>query len=188
MITPGDLKDAVDAYRDYGWYAGIGIPVLAFVLYLAYRYVLHLRDKVQNYLTNVEQRIEKITDAWVKNGKVVDQSVLTDEMRQAVQEIREINQKFDDVFMCHVEDTKRLADEEIWKHCPIERCPNLSQVLTFLEQVNRELKEFATEAQESRVQTRSSISDISTRIDKFIDGLGSEILITIRELRLPRDK
>lgn len=106
-----------------------------------------------------------------------------DTIKTQVEPIHGIVKAFNDSQMDHILDTKKMADEELWKHCPVERCPNIQKVINFLEQISREIKEFSDTAKESRGATQASISDVSAKIDTFIHNLGGEFIATLRDLR-----
>lgn len=122
----------------------------------------------------------KLSSLFESHGTAVQK---IDSIERRSKEIYALVQSFSDNYQDHIYDTKRMADEELWKHCPVERCPNLQKVINFLEQISRELKDFADSAKDSRSTTQASITDVSEKIDKFINGLGSEFIMTLRDMR-----
>jgi hypothetical protein len=144
--------------------AGLPITITIIFGYLLFRYLI--APKFSALLESHDAALKKI-----------------DSMEGTTKEVHSLMLTLTDGYENHIEDTKRMADEELWKHCPIERCPNLQKVITFLETINRELKDFAESAKESKSATQDSIVEVSSKIDNFINGLGSEFIATLRDMR-----
>lgn len=143
-----------------------GLPLtLAFLFgYILFRYVI--LNKLKTLLSSHDVAVDKI-------DKITETATETNQI------VKSISSRYDE----HVAETRRALGDEPWRHCPVDRCPNLGKVINFLEQISREIKDFAEGAKESRNVTQGSIVDVSEKIDMFINSLGSEFIATLRDMR-----
>jgi len=145
-MTPADLKDMLEAIQAYGLFVTfVVIPGLALASLLAVRYVKSWAIRAYNLFEKIEKHAAQF------------QSMLA--------EIREVVGRFDGVFVKHVEDTERLASEEHWKSCQLDKCPYLLKFFNKLEGIAQETRDFAEAAKLSREQTRELISILMRRLD-----------------------
>ena len=88
-----------------------------------------------------------------------------------------INEVFDeDRDMCKqiIATNNHLANDEHWKHCPIDRCPNISVVRDALWRVEAEVLEFKKGAETSRQTTLEKVDSI----EKSMKGFANEFIST----------
>jgi hypothetical protein len=167
----------------FGLEKGTGIPegiwilvILVLVLLLIRRY----RRDMKAFQSQISESKDKLDTIHESSLASTDKRIIR---REELLDLLQTMSARDDAFAEHIKDTKKLASEEVWKHCPIDRCPNLSKIVNFLSEISTEIKTFTTSASQVRDQTQSTIINISSRIDRFIDGLGQEFLISLRSRR-----
>ena len=119
-------------------------------------------------MLHIEEQVTKLEKAWTQpNGNVVSHSACVTAVRECLDHVREIVTRFDAVFMEHHEISKRIANEDHWKNCELERCPQLHRLHSQLSQAIRVTEELAARADESRAQTREAIHVLMRRFDDF---------------------
>lgn len=67
----------------------------------------------------------------------------------------------------HLADSERVASEEHWKNCQVDKCPYLSKFFEELRDTRQIIEHFSGDAQTSRAETRTAIDTIMRRFDDF---------------------
>jgi hypothetical protein len=68
----------------------------------------------------------------------------------------------------HFNTTDKIASQEHWKNCPIEKCPNLHVLLYEVKELTSQMKEFKTQTEEYRSKNDISINSLVSRIDAML--------------------
>lgn len=162
------LIDFVNSFLQHGAVLTALLASLALLGISVLRYAKGIMHDLLTWMHRVEEQVTNLEKAWTApNGHLIDHSACFGGVRDCLDEIRAIAKRFDKVFMEHHEDTKRIAHEDHWKNCEIERCPQLLHIHTRLSEVIRITEDLAERAEESRAETREAINIYMRRFDDF---------------------
>ena len=147
-MTPVDMLDTFEAAHKYGTiFVFIVLPIVGVVLYLAYRQVKSWLDKQANLFEKLNSNCDIFTDM--------------------VEEIRGRAERVDGLIIKLSEDTERIASEEHWKSCTVDRCPYLQKFYSELKGATHLIQTFSDEARVSREGTKEAVNTMMKRIDDF---------------------
>ena len=66
---------------------------------------------------------------------------------------------------------ERLADEDHWKHCELEKCPHLHAVVNTIRDIKACANEFVATGHDSRQRTVDMITGIDQNVKAFANGI-----------------
>lgn len=168
MFYFGLILDYINATLNHGAGLTIFLTLIVILGIVACRYARSLVGRISEWMQHLEEQVAKLEKAWTPpNSDVVSHSACVTAVRECLDHVREIATRFDAVFMEHHEAAKRVANEDHWKNCELERCPQLHRIHSQLNEAIRITKELAARADESRAQTREAIHVLMRRFDDF---------------------
>ena len=159
QVSPGDVSDWIQWVEKYGPWGVFGLIVVGLIVLFAKKYVEGVYAKSLKCLNDLKANVEAIKS-------------VTDELKALEDEDR-------GAFRACVASLEIMSSEEHWHHCPIERCPNLTEISTRLDKLMDELQDFVREARASRDQTNSQIQALFN----VIKDLTHEIIAALRSRR-----
>jgi hypothetical protein len=164
----GLILDYINATLNHGVGVTLFLTLVVVLGIFACRFARSLVGRIAEWMEHLEEQVAKLEKAWtLPDGSVVSHSACVTAVTESLREMREIATRFDAVFMEHHEATKRIANEDHWKNCELERCPQLHRLHFQLNEANRMTEELAARADESRAQTREAMHVLMRRFDDF---------------------
>jgi hypothetical protein len=122
--------------------------------YLAGREIRDIWKQHNTVLGSVMRQEESIKDE-------ADTVIYRKELLLRLAQLQEIVTALQDNATTHYSDVERLASDEHWKNCQVDKCPNMPNIISNLKQNNERL----------------------TEIIEGLRGLTIEIIATLRTLR-----
>lgn len=119
----------------------------------------------------------KLLANWKEKFEATQASI--EQIKAAVEIIKTLSTEDREAFRTCVNSLETIASEEHWKNCPVAHCPNLTQILTRLNELMNELQNFVIEARSTRDQTQASIQSIFD----VVRELSIEIIAALRSQR-----
>lgn len=141
--TPTDMSDWWVFIKDYGTH---GIILFGLALLIIGAAGAYARQKIK--------RIMALVDSVELLVKTVDSATCEAKADRKL-------------FLEYAEIQRRLNSEDHWHHCPVDKCPHLGALRHGIEKITEDVREFSSQAQDSRDRTRQSIDTIMRRIDEF---------------------
>lgn len=185
MLNPVTMHDGLEIVSQHGlaWFVFVSVVCIVFLLA-----GLYIRDRwrgSKGFATRLGDQVDRLEKAWTgPNGKMLDQSACLTDAHTTLAEIRQIATRFDSVFMQHVKDTERVAQEDHWKNCPVEKCPHLQRFSDKIDGIAEDIADFAEEAKFSQESTQEAIGVIMRRFDDF----ASHALAALRNSKTDKSK
>lgn len=155
-----DLFDLYHIFRDHGASAILVLAVVAGLIFIAF---LFFRSKY---------------DSWSEKMERVDMNLLL--TREATDKLLSLLEETHADLHSMAESQKVIASEEHWKHCPLDRCPNLGRVNLKVDECLKVIEQFAQDGKNSRSETRAIVE----RIVEKQDALSNEIIAILRQIRV----
>jgi hypothetical protein len=73
----------------------------------------------------------------------------------------------------HYDEVKNLGKQEHWQNCPVNRCPNLGNIIGKLDHIIHIFDTWDSKAEDSRRSTGATLSDIQTQIRECSNSLNN---------------
>lgn len=167
-MIPG-LSDLAFVHERLGVWAAVALLLFGIIVYLAYRYVSRKTDDVKTLITRFDETLGLLRLSVVtEEGQVLNQEEQRMLLLKLLALLEEISEDLNSRIGRHMENVERLASEEHWKHCDIDRCANLSNIVRTMEQMRQYMNDFVEQGKEHRQVTLNMISDVFSRLDLFL--------------------
>lgn len=146
-----DMKTILETY---GIYATLAVCVVAVMSWITIKRIKKFIKDQLSLIACVEKSQKDYHDLVSKHEKIFE-------------DIKEIVKRFDYVFMQHVEDTERIASEEHWKFCQMDKCPYLQKYFEELRDQTQLINHFHENIKSSYKSMKESNSIMMRRLDDF---------------------
>ena len=182
-MAPG-ISDLAFLNELFGFWATVAAVLTGVIVYLGYRFISRKAQDVQRLLGRFDETLNLLRLSVVtEEGQILNQEEQRRMLLKLLGLVEEIREELNSKIGRHLENVDRLASEEHWKHCEIDRCVHLSNIVRILEQMREHMNNFVEQGKEHRHVTQTMISDVFSRLDLFL----VEVIKTTDMLRGGKD-
>ncbi len=167
-MIPG-ISDLAFLNERFGFWVTVSIVLVIVMTGVLYRFLSKKTDDFKKLIARFDETLSLLKLSVVtEEGQVLNQEQQRMLLLKLLALVEQIREELDDRIGRHLENVDRLASEEHWKHCDIDRCVHLSNVVRLMEQMREYMKDFVDQGKEHRQITQSMISDVFSRLDLFL--------------------
>ena len=167
-MTPG-LSDLAFLNERFGFWATVAVVLGGLIVYLAYRFISRKTDDLKRLVLRFDETLNLLKLSVItEEGQVLNQEHQRMLLLKLLGLVEEIREELNERIGKHLENVDRLASEEHWKHCEIDRCVHLSNIVRIMEQMREDMRNFVEQGKEHRQVTHTMISDVFSRLDLFL--------------------
>ena len=177
-MSPDQLTGLAKFWADYG-NAATGILVVACFGLIGG--ALWLKSWF-GQLKGLTETISKIALSCLDSeGHPVRQQEYHARIRELLVEMKTLIEIHERATNEHFDDVKRLSDDEHWKNCPVDKCPNFGKILAAYQEMVAKFEVYEVRSVENRTRTNETLDELT----KELMALGREIIATLRSQREP---
>ena len=172
-MPPNELVGFSKFWADYG-------TVAAFLMFFSAVGLVWFAFKVRTLIIQTEtatELIAKLYQAHIDTRgeplKMYDHHI---KMQEMLNDIKVLMEAYQDNADIHYGDVKRLAGEEKWHNCPIDKCPNFPKILIAYQELIAKFEIFQVHAVESRDRANESLDRMADELFR----LGQEVIAALR--------
>ncbi len=167
-MIPG-ISDLAFLNERIGFWATVAIMLTGLIFYAVYRFLSKKTHDFKKLVSRFDETLNLLRlSVLTEEGQVLNQEQQHRLLVKLVDLVEDLRVELNAKIGRHFENVDRLASEEHWKHCDIERCVHLSNLMRAVEHMREYLKDFVEQGKEHRQITQSMISDVFTRLDLFL--------------------
>jgi hypothetical protein len=147
-------------------------------------FLTHWFWKTGKRMTEAVAKVDLIAQALTDNeGAPVSHHEHLQMIRDTIIEVRSALQVQTQAAFKHYEDVERLTDEEHWKNCPVDKCPNFPRLLGQYGELVGKFEGLASRLEMFEVNSsemRNRNNEILDNLAKELSSLGREVIATLR--------
>lgn len=169
VFAPGDFLDWQEMFAKYGPWFILGLFALWGLLRLAKKYVETLVLTASGDIVKFKEESSETLELTRRLIERTDRNYAVAE--KAIASLNEL-----------VSVQQALADEDQWKHCPVEHCPSMLKLGRDCIDTKDAMVMFVDEARTSRQTTQKLLEEIRAMLDTKTDRIHGEILAFTKDL------
>lgn len=143
---------------DYGAFAVLLFISAALGVLFIFRYINQFSDQLKKMSDTVDIMGKAIVNE--KGNPIATYDVLSS-IKQELSLLRDDFEEHSTSAADHYKDVERIAGDEHWKNCSIDKCPLMSNIFVKLDKVLDRFDQFDKLAEDSRKNTSASLDSIS---------------------------
>ena len=181
-----------NSFDVWAFVSGLPLPVLTVFATIGLLLLLSTIKRLTLQLQMIATTIESIGKAVVtKDGDPVFNQKLFDELKKEIETIHKDFLSHKQEAASHYQDVNRLAGEDMWKHCDVQRCSHLQGIGNKLERIMERLDSFDRRADETRsgtLLTLQSLNQEQKDLGSELSRLAKSIIEVLSDIIKERDK
>lgn len=157
------------ALEKIGFYGGIAVFSTLLLLWTIYKVSMEKINNICVITNKLDETINIIRQAMVtKDGEVILLEEHQQLLKVILQKIFDVQRETVGLLKKHIIDVEKIADDEKFVTCDVNRCKHLPRVITLIEQTRESLKDFVEDEKEGRYAVKDSVQGISAKFDMFL--------------------
>lgn len=181
-----------NSFDVWAFVSGLPLPVLTVFATIGLLLLLSTIKRLTLQLQTITATIESIGKAvTTKDGDPVFNPKSLDDLKKELEIIHKDFLSHKQEAANHYQDVSRLAGEEMWKHCDVQRCSHLQGLGNKFERILERLDSFDRRAEESRsstILTLQSLNQEQKDLGSELSRLAKSIIEVLSDIIKERDK
>lgn len=182
----GEIETFLNFWMAYGSIAVMALIVLAFAgVWFTAKWLRKTVGHFDRGMGILNGLIEAHTD---KQGHIIKLYEYNSNYLKVLTELETLTRTHFSEANRHYEDVKKLANDEHWKNCPIDKCPNFPKILLGYQGLISKFEIFQINAIEVRENMLRSMEEMAASLSRLTEEASNTNLEIIALLRTFREE
>lgn len=181
-----------NSFDVWSFVSGLPLPILSGFAFIGLLLLLSTIKRLTLQLQGIVTTVDSIGKAVVtKDGNPVFDQRIFDDVKKELENIHKDFLSHKQEAIEHYQDVNKLAGEDMWKHCDVQRCSHLQTVGNKLERLMERFDSFDRRADESRsttILTLQSLNQGQKELGSELSTLAKSIIHVLSDIIKEREK